>query len=73
MLAESILRLPEVKMRTGLSRSTIYLRISQGTFPLPISLGTRSVGWVESEIEEWIAGRITQSRIQLCANLIAVR
>ena len=73
MLAESILRLPEVKMRTGLPRSTIYLRISQGTFPLPVSLGMRSVGWVESEIEEWIAGRITQSRNQPRTNHIAVR
>lgn len=68
MLAASILRLPEVKMRTGLPRSTIYLRMSQGTFPMPVSLGTRSVGWVESEIEEWIAGRITQRQRQLHAN-----
>ena len=73
MLTESILRLPEVKIRTGLPRSTIYLRMSQGTFPLPVSLGTRSVGWVESEIREWIAVRITQSRNQLHANHIAVR
>ena len=73
MLAESILRLPEVKMRTGLPRSTIYLRMSQGTFPLPVSLGTRSVGWVESEIEEWIAVRITQSRKRIHADRIAAR
>lgn len=59
---ESILRLPEVKSRTGLPRSTIYLRISQGTFPSPISLGARSVGWIASEVEKWIADRITQSR-----------
>ena len=61
-IPQSILRLPEVKSRTGLPRSTIYLRISQGTFPLPISLGARSVGWIASEIEEWISHRITQSR-----------
>ena len=61
-IPQSILRLPEVKSRTGLPRSTIYLRISQGTFPFPISLGARSVGWIASEIEEWISHRITQSR-----------
>ena len=41
----AILRLPEVKKSTGLSRSTIYLRISQGTFPKPVCLGRRAVGW----------------------------
>jgi prophage regulatory protein len=58
----SILRLPSVLVRTGLSRSSIYLRISEDAFPKPISLGTRSVGWVESEIDAWIASRIEQSR-----------
>jgi len=57
-----ILRLPEVKERTGLSRSTIYQRISTGDFPKPISLGGRAVGWVEAEIEEWLQGRISYSR-----------
>ena len=58
----AILRLPAVKARTGLSRSTIYLRVSDGSFPSPISLGARSVGWVESDIEEWISHKIRQSR-----------
>ena len=58
----AILRLPSVKARTGLSRSTIYLRVSDGSFPSPISLGARSVGWVESDIEEWISHKIRQSR-----------
>jgi len=57
-MAQTILRLPVVKARTGLSRSTIYLRISEGAFPKPVSLGPRAVGWVESEIAEWIASRI---------------
>ena len=48
-----ILRLPAVRRRTGLSRSSIYLRISQGRFPKQISLGERAVGWVESEVNEW--------------------
>ena len=57
-----ILRLPEVKERTGLSRSTIYLYISKGAFPASISLGPRTVGWIESEIEEWLQSRICKSR-----------
>jgi prophage regulatory protein len=61
-MADSILRLPAVKTRTGLSRSTIYLRVSQGTFPRPVSLGGRAVGWVEDEIQSWLAERIAASR-----------
>jgi prophage regulatory protein len=58
----TILRLPAVKTRTGLSRSTIYLRVSQGRFPRPVSLGGRAVGWVEEEIHSWLAERIAASR-----------
>ena len=61
-MADSILRLPAVKTRTGLSRSTIYLRVSHGTFPRPVSLGGRAVGWVEEEIQSWLAERIAASR-----------
>lgn len=61
-MATTILRLPTVKARTGLSRSTIYLRISKGTFPAPISLGSRAVGWVESEISDWLEAQIVASR-----------
>lgn len=49
MMMHTILRLPAIKMRTGLSRSTIYLRIAQSTFSKPISLGGRAVGWLEAE------------------------
>ncbi|MCC7037809.1 MAG: AlpA family transcriptional regulator [Alphaproteobacteria bacterium] len=59
---ERILRLTEVKVRTGLSRSTIYLNIASGTFPRHISLGARCVGWLESEIDGWIQARIQKSR-----------
>jgi prophage regulatory protein len=55
-----ILRRKEVEARTGLSRSTIYNRIQRGTFPGQISLGDRAVGWVEAEIEEFLAKRIAQ-------------
>ncbi|MXW09600.1 MAG: AlpA family transcriptional regulator [Gammaproteobacteria bacterium] len=57
-----ILRLPEVQRRTGLSRSTIYVRLEQGRFPKPVSLGARAVGWIESEVDEWIRERIAESR-----------
>jgi prophage regulatory protein len=62
-MSNTILRLPEVKQRTGLSRSTIYLRISSKQFPAPISLGGRSVGWLESDIDRWIISRIENSRV----------
>ena len=61
-MATTILRLPAVKARTGLSRSTIYLRVSQGTFPKPVNLGARAVGWVETEIQEWLQRQIETSR-----------
>jgi prophage regulatory protein len=61
-MADSILRLPTVKARTGLSRSTIYLRVSQGTFPRPVRLGGRAVGWVEGEIQSWLAEKIAARR-----------
>jgi len=56
-----ILRLPAVKHRTGLSRSSIYLQIAKGTFPSPVSLGARAVGWVEVELDGWIARKIAES------------
>ena len=56
------LRLPEVLARTGLSRSTIYVRLEQGRFPRPVSLGSRAVGWVEAEVDEWMRERIAASR-----------
>lgn len=62
-MTHSILRLPAVKACTGLSRSTIYLRVSQGTFPKPVSLGARAVGWVEAEIQEWLDQQIESSRM----------
>jgi prophage regulatory protein len=61
-MSHTILRLPAVKTITGLSRSTIYLRIAQGTFPKPVGLGGRAVGWLEAEIQEWLQRRIEVSR-----------
>lgn len=61
-MRNTILRLPDVKARTGLSRSTIYLRISEGNFPKPVSISERAVGWVESEIDQWVETRISLAR-----------
>lgn len=60
--ASTVLRRPQVQARTGLARSTIYELVSAGRFPPPIRLSDRTVGWLENEIEGWIASRVTQSR-----------
>ena len=57
-----ILRLPDVMKMTGLSRSTIYVAISQDVFPKQVHLGPRSVGWLKREIDEWVKQRIEISR-----------
>lgn len=57
-MVNRILRFPEVRTRTGMSRSTIYLRIAERLFPRPIPLGPRMVGWPESEINALITARI---------------
>jgi prophage regulatory protein len=56
------LRLPQVKSITGLSKSTIYSRIAEGTFPKQIPLGPRLVVWVESDIQNWIAEQVSAAR-----------
>ncbi|MDH5561349.1 MAG: AlpA family transcriptional regulator [Deltaproteobacteria bacterium] len=61
-MSYKILRLPAVKEATGLSRSTIYLRISNNEFPKSIPLGGRSVGWLEEEIMQWLEKKIEASR-----------
>ena len=58
----TILRRKQVEARTGLSRSTIYERIRAGTFPSPVSLGAKAVGWVEDEISVWLAQLVSASR-----------
>jgi prophage regulatory protein len=55
-----ILRLRDVMDKTGLARSTVYKYIEAGTFPKPIDLGGRSVGWVDEEINDWILEKISQ-------------
>ena len=57
-----ILRFHQVRAGTGLSRSTMYRRLAGGSFPRPLSLGARAVGWIEAEVDEWIRQRIVASR-----------
>ncbi|MBP6533627.1 MAG: AlpA family phage regulatory protein [Arenimonas sp.] len=57
-MPKTILRLPSVKSESGLSRSTLYLRITQGLWTKPISLGGRSVGWPASEVTALNTARI---------------
>jgi prophage regulatory protein len=64
-MTHTILRLPAVKAIIGLSRSTIYLRVAEGTFPKPVSLGARAVGWLQSDIESWLHQQIELSRRSL--------
>lgn len=61
-MTHMILRLPAVKATTGLSRSTIYLLVAEGSFPKPVGLGRRAVGWLEAEIQDWLQRRIEASR-----------
>ena len=61
-LQHKLLRLPEVKATTGLSKSSIYARISEGTFPKQIPLGPRLVLWVESDIQNWISEQVSSAR-----------
>ena len=64
----NIIRRKQVEVRTGLARSTIYDKLNLNSprhdtsFPKPISLGTGAVGWIESEVTEWIEARILMSR-----------
>jgi prophage regulatory protein len=69
--ALTIIRRKQVEARTGLSRSSIYARLRQNpkrpgdydpTFPRPVSVGAKAVGWIESEIEAWLTAQIQKSR-----------
>jgi prophage regulatory protein len=58
-----ILRRCDVEARCGLGRSTIYLKMSLNEFPKQITLGNgRAVGWVESEITNWLEQQVAASR-----------
>ena len=55
---KKFIRLPEVINRTGYRRTSIYEKISEGTFPAPIKLGPRAVAWVSEEIDKWMDARV---------------
>jgi prophage regulatory protein len=61
--APTILRRLQVQQRTGLSRSTLYQYIKDGAFPAAIQLGPRAVGWLESDVSDWIAARVKLARL----------
>lgn len=73
----TILRRKQVQSESGYSRSTIYLRMAQGLWPKPVSLGARAVGWPASEVSALNAARIagkTEGDIRaLVAKLHAAR
>lgn len=54
----SLLRLPEVKRRTGQSTTDIYVGMNLGIFPKSVPIGRRTVGWVDTEIDDWVIARI---------------
>jgi prophage regulatory protein len=76
-MAHTILRIPAVKSESGLSRSTIYLRIAQGLWTKPVSLGARAVGWPSGEVSAInaarIAGKTDEEVRALVAKLEAAR
>ena len=57
-----ILRWPELKNTVGYSRTNIYYLMQKGDFPQAIKLGGRAIGWLESEVNEWINDRVVRSR-----------
>ena len=61
-LSQKLLRLPQVKQTTGLSKTTIYARIAEGNFTKQIPLGPRLVVWVESDIQNWISEQVSAAR-----------
>ena len=57
-----ILRLPQVCKITGLGRSMIYQLEAEGRFPRRVRIGLRAVGWVGTEVQGWLEGRIERNR-----------
>jgi prophage regulatory protein len=66
-----ILRLPDVRQRTGKSRSTIYAECAAGLFPRPVRLGQRAVGWPACEVDELLAARIAGASDEDIRRLVA--
>ncbi|MEL0439215.1 helix-turn-helix transcriptional regulator [Phycobacter sp. K97] len=56
-----IYRRPDVEKMVGLSRSTLYAMIAEGTFPKPIKLDKRAVGWREDQVQSWLNSRVVEA------------
>ncbi|HAL1945154.1 TPA: AlpA family transcriptional regulator [Escherichia coli] len=61
-MSQSFIHLSEVQRRTGYSKAWIYRLIKEQRFPQSVKIGSRSIAFIESEIEEWINQRIAESR-----------
>ncbi|WP_275076536.1 helix-turn-helix transcriptional regulator [Providencia rettgeri] len=61
-MSQSLIRFSEVQKRTGYSKAWLYRLMSQQRFPAAIKIGTRSIAFIESEVDEWIANKIAESR-----------
>lgn len=57
-----LLRLPEVRLRVGLSRTEIYRKIANGKFPAPVKLGERASAWSAAEVDGWIHERLAMRK-----------
>jgi len=63
-----VIRLPEVLRRIGISRSKLYADIKLGNFPPPISLGARAIGWIDADVDHWIANLATEKHNRIEAS-----
>jgi len=61
-MSQSLIRFSEAQRRTGYSKAWLYRLMSEGKFPASIKIGSRSIAFVESEVDEWIEQRIAESR-----------
>ncbi|WP_299196250.1 AlpA family transcriptional regulator [uncultured Amphritea sp.] len=64
-----MIKLREVINRTGLSRSSVYRKMDEKTFPMSVQLGYKAVGWVEGEVSQWIEDRIAERDLQVVESL----
>ncbi len=58
----TVLRMPKTSAKSGLSKPSIYRKVADGTFPKPIKLGKRAIGWLEKDIEDWISNQIEATK-----------
>ena len=66
MQSTRLLRLPQVIDRTGIKKTKLYELQKDGSFPMRIKITAHAVGWVEEEVDRWIAGRVAASRTLPC-------